>query len=57
MTILYHCDGPKCDQTQPGRGKSQAIPATWVYVPDDDGHGMHLCLVCEQRRIAERDGE
>ena len=55
MTTLYRCDGDGCGETQPGRGKANTLPAGWVHVAID-GRGMDLCLKCELRRRAERDG-
>ena len=60
MTVLYRCDDgtaecPIGDNPVPGRGKANTLPAGWVHVAID-GRGMDLCLKCELRRRAERDG-
>ena len=56
MTLRYICDGPGCKEPDGDpRGPASALPQGWVCVVVD-GKMRHLCLACEKRRRAERDG-
>lgn len=54
VSLAYFCDGP-CGVRGEPRGPASALPAGWVCVVVD-GRLMHMCLDCEKRRRAERDG-
>jgi len=56
VSLIYRCDGPGCKKPEgEPRGPASALPVGWVCVVVD-GRLMHMCLDCEKRRRAERDG-
>lgn len=55
MSLQYVCDG--CGVIGQPRGKGRAVPKSWVCAEGANGQLVTLCLDCEQRRRAARDGE